>query len=50
MHVNRFLASGSLQRHIASCYRVSKASATGIIEQVCGQIYDVLKSRNKVIE
>ena len=40
-----FLASGSLQRHIASCYRVSKQRIGPIIESTCKVIYEELRKR-----
>lgn len=39
----RFFACGSLQRHIASTYRVSKQAFGGIIDQVCTGICTELK-------
>ena len=39
----RYLASGSLQRHIASVYRVSKQHVGSIIDDTCTAIYETLK-------
>lgn len=39
----RYFACGSLQRHIASTYRVSKQAFGGIIDQVCIGIYTEMK-------
>lgn len=38
IYVFRYLASGDLQRHIASCYRVSKQHFGDIIDHVCNAI------------
>lgn len=42
--VIEFLASGGLQRHLASCYRVSKQHMGTIIDQVCDAICRALRS------
>lgn len=39
----RFFACGSLQRHVASTYRVSKQAFGGIIDQVCDAITTEMK-------
>jgi hypothetical protein len=39
----RYLASGSLLRHVASVYRVSKQHMGSIIDQTCSEIYESLK-------
>lgn len=38
-YILRYFARGSLQRHIASTYRVSKQAFGGIIDQVCNAIH-----------
>lgn len=46
IHMNfffRFLASGDLQRHIASTYRISKQHFGSIIDQVCDALNDALQ-------
>jgi len=40
--LKRFLASGSLQRHIASVYRTSKQVVGPVIDSTCEAIYEVL--------
>lgn len=39
---HRYLAGGSLQRHIASCYRVSKQHFGMILDDVCNAICTAL--------
>ncbi|XP_021699796.1 putative nuclease HARBI1 [Aedes aegypti] len=42
--VIEYLASGGLQRHLASCYRVSKQHMGSIIDQVCDAICRALSA------
>lgn len=43
----RYLASGDLQRHIASSYRVGKQTFGSVIDEVCDAILIALKDEYK---